>query len=58
FAGMKTSSFSIPGIGVNGIFATQGDINTLSGKCRIAVWYSACAVRPEAIGVGLPNQTA
>ncbi|EJL2055658.1 coat protein, partial [Shigella flexneri] len=43
FAGMKTSSFSIPGIGVNGIFATQGDINTLSGKCRIAVWYSACA---------------
>ncbi|MDU9609043.1 hypothetical protein OCN83_18330, partial [Escherichia coli] len=29
-----------------------------SGKCRIAVWYSACAVRPEAIGVGLPNQTA
>ncbi|EPV3226937.1 hypothetical protein ACV3DP_005041, partial [Escherichia coli] len=21
-------------------------------------WYSACAVRPEAIGVGLPNQTA
>ncbi|MCV5831049.1 hypothetical protein, partial [Escherichia coli] len=22
------------------------------------VWYSACAVRPEAIGVGLPNQTA
>ncbi|MCV5855350.1 hypothetical protein OFN53_32495, partial [Escherichia coli] len=25
---------------------------------RIAVWYSACAVRPEAIGVGLPNQTA
>nr|MDN1085772.1 hypothetical protein [Escherichia coli] len=36
FAGMKTSSFSIPGIGVNGIFATQGDINTLSGKCRNA----------------------
>lgn len=58
FSGMKTSAFSIPGVGVNGIFATQGDINTLSGKCRIAVWYSACAVRPEAIGVGLPNQTA
>lgn len=56
FAGMKTQSFSIDGIGVNGIFATQGDISTLSGKCRIAVWYSACAVRPEAIGVGLTGQ--
>lgn len=56
FAGMKTESFSIDGIGVNGIFATQGDISTLSGKCRIAVWYSACAVRPEAIGVGLTGQ--
>ena len=56
FAGMKTQSFSIPGVGVNGIFATQGDISTLSGLCRIAVWYSACAVRPEAIGVGLAGQ--
>lgn len=58
FAGMKTQTFSIPGVGINGIFATQGDINTLTGLCRIAVWYSACAVRPEAIVVGLPNQTA
>lgn len=56
FSGMKTQSFSIPGVGINGIFATQGDINTLTGKCRIAVWYSACAVRPEAIVVGLPGQ--
>lgn len=58
FAGMKTSSFDIPGVGISGIFATQGSIATLSGKCRIALWYSACAVRPEAIGVGLANQTA
>ncbi|MEB6537485.1 coat protein [Serratia plymuthica] len=58
FAGMKTQSFAIPGVGLNGIFATQGDISTLAGKCRIALWYSACAVRPEAIGVGLANQTA
>ncbi|EMG3683445.1 coat protein [Serratia marcescens] len=58
FAGMKTRSFAIPGVGINGIFATQGDISTLTGKCRIALWYSACAVRPEAIGVGLANQTA
>ncbi len=58
FAGMKTQSFAIPGVGINGIFATQGDISTLTGKCRIALWYSACAVRPEAIGVGLANQTA
>lgn len=56
FAGMKTKSFSIPGVGLHGVFATQGDINTLSGKCRIALWYAACAVRPEAIGVGLSNQ--
>lgn len=58
FAGMKTQSFNIPGVGINGIFATQGDISTLTGKCRIALWYAACAVRPEAIGVGLSNQTA
>lgn len=58
FAGMKTKSFAIPGVGINGIFATQGDISTLTGKCRIALWYSACAVRPEAIGVGLANQAA
>ncbi|WP_309244695.1 P22 phage major capsid protein family protein, partial [Shigella flexneri] len=51
-SGSWSFTLSIPGIGVNGIFATKGDINTLSGKCRIAVWYSACAVRPEAIGVG------
>lgn len=58
FAGMKTQTFTIPGVGINGIMAMQGDINTFSAKCRIAVWYAACAVRPEAIGVGLPNQTA
>lgn len=56
FAGMKTKSFSIPDVGLNGIFATQGDITTLSGKCRIALWYSVNATRPEAIGVGLSGQ--
>ncbi|ENT4881930.1 P22 phage major capsid protein family protein [Salmonella enterica subsp. enterica serovar Kentucky] len=58
FAGMKTTSFSIPDVGLNGIFATQGDISTLSGLCRIALWYGVNATRPEAIGVGLPGQTA
>ncbi|MBT1009611.1 coat protein, partial [Salmonella enterica subsp. enterica serovar Typhimurium] len=58
FAGMKTTSFSIPDVGLNGIFATQGDIFTLSGLCRIALWYGVNATRPEAIGVGLPGQTA
>ncbi|WP_391487148.1 P22 phage major capsid protein family protein [Leclercia tamurae] len=56
FAGMKTESFTIPGVGINGIIAMQGDINTFTAKCRIAVWYSACAVRPEAIVLGLPGQ--
>jgi len=56
FAGMKTTSFSIPDVGLNGIFATQGDINTLSGLCRIALWYGVNATRPEAIGVGLAGQ--
>lgn len=56
FAGMKTTSFSIPDVGLNGIFATQGDISTLSGLCRIALWYGVNATRPEAIGVGLPSQ--
>ncbi len=58
FAGMRVNSFSIPGVGINGIIAFQGDINTLTAKCRIALWYAACAVRPEAIGVGLSRQTA
>lgn len=58
FAGMKTQSFNIPGVGINGIIALQGDINTLTSKIRIALWYSACAVRPEAMGVGLTKQTA
>ncbi|PAV94137.1 coat protein [Hafnia paralvei] len=58
FSGMKTQSFSIPNVGLNGVVAYQGDINTLSGKCRIALWYSPTAVRPEAIGVGLANQIA
>lgn len=57
FAGMKTTSFSIPDVGLNGIFATQGDISTLSGKARIALWYSVNATRPEAIGVGLSGQS-
>ena len=56
FAGMKTKSFSIPDVGINGIFATQGDISTLTGKCRIALWYGVSATRPEAIGIGLANQ--
>lgn len=56
FAGMKTKSFTIPEVGLNGIFATQGDINTLSGLCRIAVWYGVNATRPESIGVGLADQ--
>lgn len=56
FAGMKTKAFTIPDVGLHGIFATQGDISTLSGLCRIAVWYGVNATRPEAIGVGLPGQ--
>ncbi|MGT2118105.1 P22 phage major capsid protein family protein [Enterobacter kobei] len=56
FAGMKTKSFTIPEVGLNGIFATQGDISTLSGLCRIAVWYGVNATRPESIGVGLADQ--
>ncbi|EMJ9261197.1 coat protein [Klebsiella pneumoniae] len=56
FSGMKTTSFSIPEVGLNGIFATQGNISTLTGLARIAVWYGVNATRPEAIGVGLPGQ--
>lgn len=56
FSGMKTQSFAIPGVGINGVVAYQGDINTFSGKCRIALWYAPTAVRPEAIGVGLASQ--
>lgn len=58
FAGMKTTAFDIPGVGISGIMATQGDISTLSGLCRIALWYGVNATRPESIGVGLAGQTA
>ncbi|EOK5313007.1 P22 phage major capsid protein family protein [Cronobacter sakazakii] len=56
FSGMKSQSFSVPGTGLNGVIAFQGDIDQLGGKCRIALWYAASAVRPEAIGVGLASQ--
>ena len=42
FAGMKTQSFAIPGVGLNGIFATQGDISTLTSVPYRAV---VCRVR-------------
>lgn len=58
FAGMRSQSFSIDGIGINGVIAFQGDIETFSGQCRIALWYQASVVRPEAVGVGLSRQTA
>ncbi len=56
FSGMKAEPFSIPEVGLNGVIAYQGDINTFSGKCRIALWYGVCNKRPEATGVGLANQ--
>ncbi|HEK1094704.1 TPA: coat protein [Proteus mirabilis] len=56
FAGLKARSFSIDNVGINGVIAFSGDIGTLNGRCRIALWYAACAVRPEAIGVGLAGQ--
>ncbi|MCY5237071.1 hypothetical protein OV281_21405 [Salmonella enterica subsp. enterica serovar 1,4,[5],12:i:-] len=39
-------------------YLQQCHISTLSGLCRIALWYGVNATRPEAIGVGLPGQTA
>jgi len=56
FSGMKTQSFNIPGVGINGVIAYQGNISTFAGLCRIALWYAPTAVRPESIGVGLANQ--
>lgn len=56
FAGLKTKSFSIDSVGLNGVIAFSGDIATFGGRCRIALWYGACAVRPEAIGLGLAGQ--
>lgn len=56
FSGMKTEAFNIPSVGLNGVVAYQGDISTLEGKCRIAVWYSAFTKRPEAVGIGLTGQ--
>ena len=53
FAGMKAEPFSIPEVGLNGVIAYQGDINSLTGKCRIAVWYGVCNKRPDAVGVGV-----
>lgn len=57
FSGMKAESFSVPDVGLNGVIAYQGDIGTLAGKCRIALWYGICNKRPESVGVGLANQS-
>lgn len=57
FSGMKSESFSIPDIGLNGVIGFQGNLATLSGDCRIALWYEPSVVRPEAVGVALANQT-
>lgn len=58
FSGMKSHSFEIPDVGINGVVAFQGDIGTLTGKCRIALWYSTCVVRPEAVGIGIASQVS
>lgn len=56
FSGMKVESFNIPGVGISGVAAYQGNIGTFAGSCRIALWYAPVAKRPEAMGVGLPSQ--
>lgn len=53
FSGMRTESFTIPGIDISGVIAFQGNINTLAGDCRIALWYQPAVTRPEAVGVAL-----
>ncbi|HGJ5884105.1 P22 phage major capsid protein family protein [Arsenophonus sp.] len=58
FAGLKARSFSIDNVGINGVIAFSGNINNLAGKCRIALWYEPCAIRPESIGIGLAGQKA
>lgn len=54
FSGMRVEPFSVGPI--NGIIAFQGKIGTLTGSCRIAIWYEWQVERPEAVGIILPNQ--
>jgi len=56
FSGMRVENFDLPEVGMSGIIAFQGNIATLAGDCRIALWYQPAVVRPEAVGVALSRQ--
>lgn len=54
FAGMKTEPFEAGNI--NGIIGWQGTLGTLTGQCRIAIWYDWQVEKPEEVGIIMGGQ--
>lgn len=54
FSGMKTEAFEAGRI--NGIIGWQGKLGTLTGQCRIAIWYDWQVEKPEEVGIILGGQ--
>lgn len=55
FSGMKTEAFEAGSI--NGIIGWQGALGTLTGQCRIAIWYDWQVEKPEEVGIIMGGQT-
>ena len=54
FSGMKTEAFQAGKI--NGIIGWQGTLGTLTGQCRIAIWYDWQVEKPEEVGIIMGGQ--
>lgn len=54
FSGMKVEQFEAGG--VQGIIGFQGDLGTLTGNCRIAIWSDWQVEKPEEVGIIMGGQ--
>ena len=54
FSNLKTEQFSVGG--VNGIIGWQGNLGTLQGQVRMAVWYDWQVEKPEECGIFMGGQ--
>lgn len=55
YKNLSTRSFKVGPI--NGLIATEGDINTMNGKLRTLFWYDWQVEKPEQVGVILAGQS-
>ena len=54
FSGMKVEQFEAGG--VSGIIGFQGDLGTLTGNCRMAIWSDWQVEKPEEVGIIMGGQ--